>query len=388
MKNKLFNGSVIIILILLIMIVVMGTLLSQTSSNSFIEKYNQENYLSLSVQRITNISSEVKQACPEVKEGEKYNLVSLNDGTAKNYIVDEKVNKVVCDLQEATSNQERTSEKQLIAGVNGEKIYMNDVLAIYNQIPENQRNNNSMQMSLDRVIKERILLDYAKKNSFNPTPEEVEAQLQSFLQANQITMEQLQEQLQSNGGSLAEFKEGVRKGLMVSKAAETLTNTVSVTDEEMQAYYDENKALFVTPNSANIKQILLRANESNLQEKKESAEVILGKTTSEDFCDLVTEYSEDQSTIATCGVYEFSQGQLLPEFETEVFNSELGDAKIIETSLGVHVVIVEDLIPAKELSYEEVKEQIRNGLLAAKKSQVLEQKIAALLEEAEVKSYI
>ena len=51
------------------------------------------------------------------------------------------------------------------------------------------------------------------------------------------------------------------------------------------------------------------------------------------------QYSKDQGSIESDGVYEFfPQGQMVPEFNTAAFNNDLGSIEVVETMFGFHIL--------------------------------------------------
>ncbi|MEQ8197333.1 MAG: peptidylprolyl isomerase, partial [Clostridiaceae bacterium] len=60
----------------------------------------------------------------------------------------------------------------------------------------------------------------------------------------------------------------------------------------------------------------------------------------------------------------FSRGMMVPEFEEAAFNAEIGEVtESVKTQFGYHLIKLESKNPAKELSFEEVKDQVVNQLI-------------------------
>ena len=73
---------------------------------------------------------------------------------------------------------------------------------------------------------------------------------------------------------------------------------------------------------------------------------------------------------------------MVPEFEEAAFNAEIGKVtEPVSTQFGYHLILVEEKGEAKEKTFEEVKEVIKNQLI----QQASQKKYTDLLAELESK---
>jgi parvulin-like peptidyl-prolyl isomerase len=84
----------------------------------------------------------------------------------------------------------------------------------------------------------------------------------------------------------------------------------------------------------------------------------------EDFGELAAAHSDDKESGAKGGdLGYFTAGRMVPEFEDAAFYTNPGEiSDILETKYGFHIIKVEDLIEARERSYEEMKDYIKEKL--------------------------
>jgi peptidyl-prolyl cis-trans isomerase C len=76
---------------------------------------------------------------------------------------------------------------------------------------------------------------------------------------------------------------------------------------------------------------------------------------------------------------------MVPEFEKVAFNMEEGNiSDPVKTQFGYHLIKLTDRQPAQEVSFEEVRDQLKQQLLAMKQSQVYMNKGNKLKEKFEV----
>ena len=291
--------------------------------------------------------------------------------------------------QNNITQSNNTLSQNLLATVNGDEVSMDDVLAIYNNIPAAQRTNTSMQESFDQAIANRLLLQDAAKKGLTATEEEVDNAINSYLSNSGLTMQQLEQNLTNTGSSTQKLRAGMRSSLILQKEVTAITEGIAApTEQAIQAYYDQNKQNIFSKASAETKQILLYANDSNVNEKLEQIKSIAALMNATNFCELVTKYSEDTTSVPRCGEYNFTQGQLVPEYEDVVFNSTPGDAKILRTRIGLHIVEIFNVTQARQLTYDEVKANIGNYLLLLSKQTALDQYINTLRSQAQIVSYL
>ena len=96
--------------------------------------------------------------------------------------------------------------------------------------------------------------------------------------------------------------------------------------------------------SAKVRHILIETNPADpasYATSKELADSLTEelRTDKSKFNDYVQQYSKDQGSIESDGVYEFfPQGQMVPEFNTAAFNNDLGSIEVVETMFGFHIL--------------------------------------------------
>ena len=82
-----------------------------------------------------------------------------------------------------------------------------------------------------------------------------------------------------------------------------------------------------------------------------------------DFAKLAQEYSDCPSKANGGSLGEFGRGRMVPEFEKAAFEQKVGEiGEIVETDFGYHVVKVEKHDPAGTVTFEEVRDEIIEGM--------------------------
>jgi len=158
-----------------------------------------------------------------------------------------------------------------------------------------------------------------------------------------------------------EYKDAIKsisKEVITSMAINKILADVTVTDEEVKKYYDENKGAFENPATVSARHILVATEE----EAKSIKEEIENGTTS--FADAAMKHSTCPSKQQGGALGEFSRGMMVPEFEEAAFNAEIGVVtEPVKTQFGYHLIIVDSKKEASTKNFEEVKDGVLHKLL-------------------------
>lgn len=157
---------------------------------------------------------------------------------------------------------------------------------------------------------------------------------------------------------------------------------ITVTDKEMQEYYDSHPEEFQRPELLRAAHILLSTtdprtrreiSDDNKRRKRLIAEKLLERAKKgEDFAKLVREFSEDPGSKNNGGEYVFPRGRMVPQFEAAAFALRAGEiSDIVETKFGYHIIKSLERKAASKLSLAEVAEQLRGGLIQKKFTETL-----------------
>ncbi|MBZ4668551.1 MAG: PpiC-type peptidyl-prolyl cis-trans isomerase [Defluviitaleaceae bacterium] len=172
--------------------------------------------------------------------------------------------------------------------------------------------------------------------------------------------------------------EQMKKSLLMQYAANKFMSSVSVSDEEVQKYFEENKAMFIQPKTVAASHILVDSEEEALNILDEIEHGL-------DFSDAARKYSRCPSKDSGGVLGEFSQGKMVPEFDQAVFSMEAGEIrKPVQTQFGYHIIKVDKVNEEKESSFEEVKDEAKNQCLFYKQQKAYIEKQEELMKKYSV----
>lgn len=213
---------------------------------------------------------------------------------------------------------------------------------------------------LNQLIVNKIIEIDAENQGIKVTNEELDEQLEQYY--NMYGGEEtFTAYLEMNGFKLEDFKEDVKRSIMLDHILEA---RIEITEEEMKEYFEENKEQFAQEEQVEASHILV-------EDRETAYEVINKLNNGEDFAELAAEYSMDEQTKNNGGeLGYFGKGKMVKEFEDEVFAMEVNTiSKPVETQFGFHVIKKTDHKPYEEANYEEVKEDVKQILLDQKKDE-------------------
>jgi peptidyl-prolyl cis-trans isomerase SurA len=250
-----------------------------------------------------------------------------------------------------------------IVAVVGDKIILESELNFQLQLYQAQLSkrltsqeelNNLKKDLLDQMINDKLILIQAEKDTLlKVTSQEINEALERHLKEikNQFPSEEaFQRELEAEGltekNLRKRFKEQAKNELLMNRMISSKLAKVSVSSYEVKEFFKlYQDSLPEQPEAVNLAHLLLqiKPTEETFDSLKEKAELIIAQAQAgEDFSDLAKKFSDDPTKQRGGDLGFFEKGDLLPEFEKEVFSLSSGEMKVIRTSLGYHIVKVEE----------------------------------------------
>ena len=143
---------------------------------------------------------------------------------------------------------------------------------------------------------------------------------------------------------------------------------VTVSDEELREYYNENQDAFKTPNTVEARHILLRVDENATPEAAKTAQeralsILKLAQEGKDFAGLAKQYSEGPTRDRGGYLGTFTREDMVKPFADMAFSLKAGEiSEPVRTRFGWHIIKVEKINEASVPSFDQTKEQIRKKL--------------------------
>ena len=149
----------------------------------------------------------------------------------------------------------------------------------------------------------------------------------------------------------------------VTLNVEALKARVSVDDADVRTYYDDNIEGYGTQETRRVSHILIESGEG-AQEKAQALKSELDNGA--DFASLAEQNSDDVFSAENGGDLDFITPEMMdPSFDEAAFNlANVGDiSDVVETEFGFHIIKLTDIKEAQTTAFEDVEAEIRDTLL-------------------------
>jgi len=233
----------------------------------------------------------------------------------------------------------------------------------------------------------------ATQGRFNQVPVDKQQQLRNQVLEQLIAKELIYEDAKKTGIMKSkEFKEEydnvlkkIKKELAVQVWQKKELDKVKVSNKDVKKYYDSNKEEFNEKESVHARHILVKT-ESEAKDIVKELKSLKGDKLKIKFIDLAKSKSTGPSGPKGGDLGYFSQGQMVPEFNKEVFSMKVGSiSKPVKTQFGYHVIYLEDKKESKTRSFTEVKPFIEQRLKMEKFKRIMQDKMLSLKDKATIK---
>lgn len=251
------------------------------------------------------------------------------------------------------------AKPKVAATVNGEVITVDDVNRMYAKLTPQMRAEydkvGGKAQFLEQYVNKRLLIQEATKQNFEKRPD------------------------------IAATLNDVRESALFDLYVRNVVADAVITENEMREHYKRHQREFTVPEKIKARHIIatpdaqpvMNTTGDNAKTEEEAKMKIAelyakGKPTPETFSSFAVRFSEDASARQGGDLGWFVRGKMVPAFEEAAFKLNPGEiSQPVKTEFGYHLIYVEDKRAARTKSYEEVRGEIRERLLADRADKVL-----------------
>ncbi|MHC4623394.1 MAG: peptidylprolyl isomerase [Planctomycetota bacterium] len=270
----------------------------------------------------------------------------------------------------------------IVAEIGAEKITEADLAAIIENEIESRLSMWAAFMTDEQFNeqKKKMLEQYK-------APDARQQYLQTWLSQEILYRQALEEQLMERPQVKSILNQQARGVLSQHIMNQQLAAKINITETDLQTYYAANKTSYIEPARAKISHILV--------DDRRQADDLLGRIANgEDFGKLAEEFSRDESTKQKAGKIDIEVGEGsyvagigdFPELNEKIFAADAATVldEPFKTEKGWEIVRVEEKLPERQKTFDEVREQVMSTLLGRKRQDVQQDYIKQMMDKYNV----
>lgn len=268
----------------------------------------------------------------------------------------------------ACVKEEKKENRDILFAIDDREYELSTVLFEYNRMKAtsltidnlNELNNRLIRQNfIVRYINEELLYQEAKSRGIRINPSLIEEELKEMKDGH--TDMTFGTYLSSMMLTETTLKEKIERRLMVEELINSLVKDVKFTDDELLEYYNSHKDEFKQDEMCRMRQIVVKTRDEaqNIQTQLKKGAI---------FEELAATYSESPEGKRGGDMGFLPANSIDEHFARECRNLKPnGVSGIIESQEGYRIYKMIDFLPKKQLTFEEVKNQIVVRLLDEKR---------------------
>lgn len=244
--------------------------------------------------------------------------------------------------------------------------------------------------TLDLLIDEKVLDQELRESKITIDDKQIDASMAEVMKRYNFTADQLAQAVANEGLTLAEYREQMRKQLgRYQLLREKVQKKIKVSEADIRSEYDRMGREEGKEMEAHVRHIVINVPEKATPEAVETtlarakAIAVEARQPGVDFAQLAKQKSEGSSAADGGDLGFFKHGAMVPAFEQMAFSlkpGEVGDP--VRTSLGWHVIKLEELRAVGLPPLAELKPQIEEKLRGEQATRASAQYIQTLRQAA------
>ncbi len=296
----------------------------------------------------------------------------------------------------ASSDTNTTDKKSVVATVDGYKITRAELdrqvailmpRSFFHSTVTPDKLKDVEKDALKELVKKHLLLEYAKQKGYKISDSIIEREEKKIRKAFG-SKEAFEAGLKRSNLTYDEFKNELRNDLVMQKLYDKEIRT-DFSDEELKKYYEKNRYKFKVPEKIKVRIIYVRNDPTDpkgREKARKRAEEALKKIKAgEKFADIASKYSNAMSRIKGGDMGFIHKGMLDEPIEKVAYSLKKGQmSDIVETPKGFYIVKLEEISPAVQLSFDQVKKRLQKELKAKYEEQKMENILKSMRQNAKI----
>ena len=245
----------------------------------------------------------------------------------------------------------------------------------------------------DTLINRTLLLQQAQSEGIDVKDTAVAKALDEFKAAFKDE-KAYQNALTEMGFSEEMLKNQIKQGLTIKTLIDKeVLQKISVSDQQVRAYYDDNPNLFRKPEQVKASHILIQVPADATEAKQAEALAAIQALkvridNGENFATLAQENSDGPSKTKGGDLGFFSREQMVPPFSEAAFALQPGQTSdVVQTRFGYHLIRVTERQDEQTMAFNDVKEAISARLRQEQEAKKIDAYLEKIKEHADIKRF-
>ena len=257
-----------------------------------------------------------------------------------------------------------------VAAVNGQAISRADLDHKLESSP-------AAKQVLGQLVQQQLLDQYARDKKIDVTQAEIDKKRDETKARMQPG--QYEQVVKSQGLSDADLNQIFKQQVVIEKA---VAPQIHVTDSDIKAYFDKNRALFDKPAQVRARHILLA-------DQAKAKEVLAKLKAGGSWDALAKQYSTDPASKDKGGELGFfGRGQMVGPFQDAAFAAKVGQTVgPVKSPFGYHIIQVEEKKPGQPASLASAHDTIKTQLTGQQQGTVVPAFMQQLRSSAKIDIY-
>ena len=228
-------------------------------------------------------------------------------------------------------------------------------------------------LALDQLITETLVLEFASNQGINVSPEQLNNVINNIAKSNNLSIEELIEQIESDGTSFSDFREDIRRKIILDQVKKRrISVNLKISEFEIDNFIELQKER--TPTQYNISHIFIEFIQDNETANIEKTNLKLAKVIDKlkkNMFDTVAIESSDGPLAKAGGLMGWKTTDELPDIFLEPIKSmKIGEVSApINGSGGFHLLKLNDMKEFEIASIVVKQSKVKQILL--KKNQII-----------------
>ena len=232
---------------------------------------------------------------------------------------------------------------------------------------------------LERMVMEEIQMQMAEDANLSINDTELNAQVRSIAESNDMTLDEFADAVEADGITLASVRDEVRREMLMRQVQQRqISNRVTVSDRDVDRFLSQQPSQpgsqnFIEESRARHVLVALTPTRDENQARARAEDVRERLSGGADFASLAREYSDDSGSALNGGELGWVRpGQTVPAFEEAMRGLDINQVSApVRSQFGYHVIQVEER-RRQDVTQESQREQVRQAIFQRRANEELE----------------